>query len=47
VKHQGRVTVDVTMQLCAQHKRRLLEAVGMEGVQAFEPPPRPWLQNKG
>jgi chlorite dismutase len=41
------VTVDVTMQLCAEHKRRLLEAVGMQDVQEYEPPPHPWLQGKG
>ena len=42
-----RVTVDVTMELCAVHKRRLLEAVGMEDVQGYEPPPHPRFQNKG
>jgi hypothetical protein len=41
------VTVDVTMQLCAEHKRRLLEAFGMDDVQEYEPPRHPWLQNKG
>jgi hypothetical protein len=35
------VTVDVTMQLCAEHKRRLLESVGLPDADDLRPPPRP------
>jgi hypothetical protein len=37
-----RVTVDVTMELCAEHRRRLLQAVGMDDVNEYSPPPHPW-----